>query len=158
MNFWVNTVSREHVLAGVAGGFTQAGHGAKSGLARLRLHDRIVFYSPREALRSGAAVQAFTALGVVVDEEPHQVEMRPGFNPWRRRVRFEEVAAAPIAPLKETLAFLGGGSNWGLPFRRGLFTIPEADFILIADAMGWRPSSAAIRGRGSRDDCRTRRS
>ena len=61
--------------------------------------------------------------------------MRPGFNPWRRRVRFEEVTAAPIAPLKQTLTFLGDGSNWGLPFRRGLFTIPEADFNRIADAM-----------------------
>lgn len=136
MKFWVNTVSREHVLVGVAGGFTQAGHGSKTGLTRLQRHDRIVFYSPREGLRSGASVQAFTALGVVVDDVPHQVEMRPGFNPWRRQVRFEEVTAAPIAPLKASLSFLGDGSNWGLPFRRGLFTIPEADFTRIADSMG----------------------
>ena len=27
MSYWINTVSRDHVQRGVAGGFTQANHG-----------------------------------------------------------------------------------------------------------------------------------
>jgi len=35
MNYWINTISRDHVMRGVAGGFTQANHGKASGLKGL---------------------------------------------------------------------------------------------------------------------------
>ena len=86
--YWVSTISRDHVRLGVEGGFTQAGHGKASGLKRLKADDWLVFYSPKTSLRDGELLQAFTAIGRVVDEELYQVEMAPGFTPWRRNIEF----------------------------------------------------------------------
>ena len=44
---WINTVSRDHVLIGVNGGFTQANHGRSTVLRRLARGDLVAFYSPR---------------------------------------------------------------------------------------------------------------
>jgi hypothetical protein len=133
--YWVNTISREHVLLGVEGGFTQAGHGKDTALRRLRRGDGIVFYSPRTAMGSGDPLQQFTAVGTVDDDEPFQVEQSPDFHPWRRRVVFEDVAAVPIRPLLPMLGFISDEQKWGLPFRRGLFEVPAGDFGVIAGAM-----------------------
>ncbi len=133
---WVNTVSLEHVQMGVDGGFTQAEHGKNTRLRQLRPGDGIVFYSPRTAMRSGETLQRFTALGTVTDEEPYQVSMIADFHPWRLAVRFEEeVGQAEARPLLDQLSFVTDKRRWGLPFRRGLFPIPTADFEIIAAAM-----------------------
>src|SRR5205085_10162722 len=62
---WVNTVSLDHVRRAVEGGFTQADHGSRTGLTRLRSGDGLVFYSPRTAFHDGQPLQQFTAVGVV---------------------------------------------------------------------------------------------
>ncbi len=134
--FWVNTISLEHVSTGVAGGFTQADHGRDSRLRRLRRGDGIVFYSPRTAMRSGAPVQRFTALGFVRGDEPYQVSMSEDFHPWRLAVDFRPAEQADVRPLVPALSFIRDPTKWGLPFRRGLFEVPEADFRVIAEAMG----------------------
>lgn len=134
--FWVNTVSREHVLLGVEGGFTQADHGRSTRLKQLAVGDGLVFYSPRTAMRSGDALQEFTAIGRITGSEPYQVEVAPDFHPWRLAVEFTDARPAPIRPLIESLEFLPDKVRWGFPFRRGLFGIEEADFRLIAEAMG----------------------
>ena len=85
---WINTISRDHVRVGVDGSFTQAGHGKASGLKRLSAGDRIAFYSSKTSFRDGEPLKAFTAIGRVADEELYQVEMAPGFRPWRRNVEF----------------------------------------------------------------------
>lgn len=136
MKHWVNTISREHVLRGVEGGFTQANHGRAEGLRRLGRGDGIVFYSPRTSYPDGEPLQAFIAIGRVDDDAPYQAEMTPTFHPWRRRVAFVEGREAPIGPLVEGLAFIPDKRRWGFPFRRGLFEIGEADFRAIAAAMG----------------------
>lgn len=133
--YWVNTVSLEHVLLGVAGGFTQADHGRDTRLRRLRRGDGLAFYSPRTAMATGKPLQCFTALGVVADDEPYRVEMRPGFEPWRRLVRFEDVRPVPIRPLLPMLGFITDEQKWGLPFRRGLFEVTAGDFGVIAGAL-----------------------
>ncbi len=133
---WINTVCLDHVLAGVEGGFTQANHGAPQGVRRLRSGDRIVFYSPRESLSGRVPVQQFTAYGVVADGEPYQVRMTNEFHPWRVRVDFRDVTPAQVRPLIGQLSFIRDTRRWGLPFRRGLFPIPDADMALIAQAMG----------------------
>jgi len=135
MAFWINTVSRDHVLAGMEGGFTQANHGRPTGLQRLRRDDLIAFYSPRRTYPDGERLQHFTAIARVRDEEVYQAEMAPGFHSWRRRV--EQVAAveAPIAPLIADLAFIIDKRRWGFIFRRGMFEVEEADFARIAAAM-----------------------
>jgi EVE domain len=132
---WVNTVSRDHVRAGVAGGFTQAGHGKASGLKRLSAGDWLVFYSPKTSLRGGEPLQAFTAIGRVADEELYQVEMAPGFMPWRRNLEFVACDETPIRPLIDSLSFIRNKERWGYVFRFGLFEIPCRDFDVIKSAM-----------------------
>jgi EVE domain len=135
MKCWVNTISRDHVRNGVAGGFTQAGHGKASGLKRLSANDLLVFYSPKTSLRDGESLRAFTAIGRIADDELYQVEIAPGFRPWRRNVDFASCVEAPIEPLIDQLSFINNKQRWGYMFRFGLFEIPCGDFELIRAAM-----------------------
>lgn len=134
---WISVASLDHVEAAARGGFTQADHGADTRLRRLRPGDRVVFYSPRTTMRGGAPVRRFTALAVVTGEEPYRVTISDGFRPWRLACRFDAVDAVDARPLAPELSFVPDTGHWGLPFRRGLFTVPEADFRTIADRMGW---------------------
>jgi hypothetical protein len=72
----------------------------------------------------------------VKDGEPYQVDMGKGFKPYRRDVTWIEAKETPIHPLLDSLAFTRGKPNWGYQLRVGLFAIGEADFRLIAEAMG----------------------
>lgn len=135
MRFWINTVSHAHVKAGVEGNFTQADHGKRTGLDRLEKGDLIVFYSPRTQLRGGDSLQAFTAIGCVIDEEPYKVETSAGFHHWRRRVEFFRSQDAFIRPLIEKLSFIKNKRQWGHPFRRGLFEVNRTDFEQIVESM-----------------------
>ena len=135
MKYWINTICRDHVRRGVAGGFTQAGHGKASGLKRLKAGDWMVFYSPKTSFGGGEPLQAFTAIGQFKDDELYQVEMAPGFVPWRRNVDFHKCHEAPIKPLIGDLNFIADPAHWGYKFRFGLFEIPKADFALIRDFM-----------------------
>jgi hypothetical protein len=133
--YWVGVASREHVRRGVEGGFCQLSHGKAAPLRRLRAGDRIVYYSPRERLRDGEPVQAFTAIGEIGEGQPEAVEVN-GFTAYRKRVRWFEAADAPIAPLLPQLELTRGRANWGVFFRRGSFEIARADYARIAKAMG----------------------
>jgi predicted RNA-binding protein len=134
--YWVNTVARDHVRAGVAAGFTQADHGRAAHLTRLKKGDYLVFYSSKTDWRDGDPLQAFTALGRVTDDAPYRVEMTPDFHPWRRRVEYFNTEPAPVRPLIDRLSFIRNKQRWGFPFHLGLFEIPRQDFLLIAGAMG----------------------
>jgi hypothetical protein len=136
MRYWINTVSRDHVHAGVRGGFTQADHGGDTRLKRLRKGDLVVFYSPRTQFTGGEPLKAFTAMGRIVDDDPFQVEIKRDFHPWRRRTAFFKTRETDIRPLIDNLSFIGNKLKWGFPFRRGLFEIPGPDFKIIAEAMG----------------------
>ena len=133
--YWVNTISRDHVRLSVEGGFTQAGHGKPSGLKRLKADDWLVYYSPKTSLRDGEPLQAFTAIGRVIDEGLYQVEQAPGFTPWRRNIEFAGSIEAPIRPLIDQLSFIKDKRHWGSMFRFGLFEIPPEDFAVISRAM-----------------------
>jgi len=135
VKFWINCVSKNHVLAGVAGGFTQAGHGKAEPLKRLSSGDVIAFYSSGTLFRAGELIQAFTAIGRVAGKEPFQASVTTTSRAWRRRVEFIECEEASILPLIPELSFITDKTNWGLPLRRGLFEISEADAALIAKAM-----------------------
>ncbi len=135
MAYWINTVSRDHVLAGMQGGFTQASHGRPHALRRLRKGDLIVFYSPRTMYPDGEPLQRFTAMARVTDDEPHQADMASDFRPWRRTVEPLQATEAPVGPLIKDLAFIRDKARWGFVFRRGMFEIGEDDFRRIARAM-----------------------
>jgi predicted RNA-binding protein len=135
MNYWINTISRDHVMRGVEGGFTQANHGKPTTLKRLKKDDWIIFYSPKTSYKDGEVLQAFTAVGQVKDEELYQVQMAPNFVPWRRNVEFKKCKQVPIKPLIDGLSFIKDKNYWGYMFRFGLFQIPEEDFEQIKNAM-----------------------
>jgi len=135
MKYWVNTISQDHVMRGVVGRFTQAGHGKATGLKRLEKGDWLVFYSPKTSYQDGEPLQAFTAIGQVKDNELYQVEIAPDFVPWRRNVEFHNCHETPIKPFIDELSFIKDKTHWGYRFRFGLFEIPEQDFELIQNAM-----------------------
>lgn len=135
MTYWINTVSRDHVARGVAGGFTQANHGKPHMLRKMARGDWIVFYSPRTTYPDGPPLQAFTAIGQVSDDEPYQAEVTPDFRPWRRAMDFLACEEAPIRPLIDDLDFVEDKKRWGYRFRFGVFEIDEHDFDVIRSAM-----------------------
>lgn len=132
---WIATVSADHAMVGKRDGFIQVCHGKAAPLRRLRLGDRIITYSPRQSFGGGENLQAFTTIGHVGDQQPYQIEMAPGFQPWRRDVHWLPAQQAPIRPLLDRLSFTRSQSNWGYQFRFGLFEISAADADVIADAM-----------------------
>jgi len=134
--FWIGVASRDHVMKGVKGGFCQLSHGKASPVERLKPGDRIVYYSPRETMREGEPVRAFTAIGKILKGEAYRADMGGGFKPVRRDVRFFKAHDAPIKPLLETLSFTKGRASWGYAFRRGSFPIKADDYRAIARAMG----------------------
>lgn len=143
MTNWINTVSRDHVERAVRGRFTQANHGKPHMLRKMERGDWIVFYSPRTVYPDGPALQAFTAIGQVADDEPYQVEVTPDVTPWRRNVDFLECGETPIRPLLPDLGFIEDKARWGYKFRFGVFRIDDRDLDVIRAAMVRRPAEAA---------------
>ena len=135
MTNWINTVSRDHVERGVRGRFTQANHGKPHMLRKMARGDWLAFYSPRTVYPDGEPLQAFTAIGQVVDDEPYQVETTDGVSPWRRNVDFVPCTEAPIKPLIEHLGFIEDKKRWGYKFRFGVFRIDDHDLEVIRLAM-----------------------
>ena len=133
--YWINTISLDHVMLGVNGGFTQAGHGKASIIKNLSEGDYIIFYSPRTSLNNGEPLHEFTAAGKITDTEPFQATMSASFHPWRRKVNYFPCKHASIRPLIDRLEFIKDKKKWGYPFRMGLFRIDLKDFEIITRAM-----------------------
>lgn len=135
MKYWVGVVSLAHVQIGVEGCFCQFNHGKRAPVERMSPGDHFVYYSPKETIKGGEPVQAFTAIGEVLQSDVYQVEYN-GFKPFRRDVHYFPSTNASISPLLEKLDFTKGqGSSWGQIMRRGFFEISETDFQRISSAM-----------------------
>ncbi len=139
MASWIAVASAAHVRRGRAEGFMQVSHGKAAPLRRVHPGDGIVYYSPTVTYGGSDKLQAFTAIGRVRPGEPYRGDMGEGFQPFRRDVDWWPAAEAPIAPLLDRLAFTAGQRNWGYRLRFGLTALDDADFVLIAAAMGVRP-------------------
>jgi len=134
--YWVGTVSKEHVLVGVKGGFCQVCHGKKDPLARMKKGDWLVYYSPKESFGGNESCQKFTAIGKIADEDIYKFKMSDNFIPFRRNVTYlNDIKEQSIRPLLGRLSFTQGTKNWGMKFRMGLFEIPKKDFELIQQHM-----------------------
>ncbi len=133
--YWIGVASKDHVMRGVEGSFCQLCHGKSNPLKRLTPGEWIVYYSPRTAINGGEVVQAFTAIGQILQGEPYLFDIGGGFVPYRRDVQFVTAQEAPIRPLIERLSFIKNKQSWGYVFRFGLLEIPEPDFQQIAIAM-----------------------
>lgn len=135
MKYWINCLSKNHVLAGVEGGFTQAANGKADRMRRLSPGDVVIFYSEGTTFRAGERLQTFTAIGRVAGKDPFQTKVSAKLMPWRRRVEYVEAVEASILPLIPELAFVTDKTNWGLSLKGGFVEIGEADCALIAKAM-----------------------
>jgi hypothetical protein len=131
----VGVASHDHVLAAVKGGFCQLGHGPEVPVRCLVPGDRILYYSPRERMREGAVLQAFTAAGEVLEGEAYRVESETGFRPYRRNVSYLNLGNASIRLLLPNLSFTRDHSSWGQVFRRASIEITSVDYDLIIQAM-----------------------
>ena len=87
-------------------------------------------------MRDGEFLQAFTAIGKVLEGKPRQVTSTGCFRPYRRNVQYFEAHNASIRLLLPALSFSQGKASWGTILRRGLFQIPLTDYNIIVDAMG----------------------
>jgi hypothetical protein len=134
MTAWLGIVSADHVRRGVGLGIAQIGHGKKSGLARMRAGDVLVYYSPRDTL-GGSPLQEFTAIGRVADDELWQAD-EGEFRPWRRRVDYDTSShSVPLETVRADLE-LTSGPHWGHQLRRGLVPLGDRDAGVLALAMG----------------------
>lgn len=138
MTCWMGVASAEHARTGRRGGFAQLGHGKHAAVKSLRKGDWLVYYSPRERISDGAAVQAFTTIGRVTSEAPYQVEQAEGFHPFRVDVDYlQDAEAAPIKPLLAALDLTRErGPNWGIVMRGAKRRVVYGDLQKIASAMG----------------------
>jgi hypothetical protein len=113
----------------------QVCHGKEAPLRRIRPGDHVAYYSPTAEFRGRSGLKAFTAIGVVRDGAPYQVDMGGAFHPFRRDVDWLPARECPIAPLLEHLEFAAGRRNWGYQLRFGLFAVSAHDMAVIAAGM-----------------------
>jgi hypothetical protein len=132
---WIAVASANHVRIGREAGFKQVCHGKAAPLKRSAPGDRVIYYSPTETFGGKDRLQAFTAIGVVEETAAYQVEVHPGFRPWRRDVAWWRAVETPIRPLLGRLSFTSDRGGWGYRLRFGLFEIDNDDAELIAEAM-----------------------
>ena len=135
MKYWISVVSKDLVLAGMAGGYAQATGERAASLDALRKDDVIFFYSPGTLFRAGTVLQAFTAAARVADDMLYQPEVQTPVRPWRLNVAPIPADETPIEPLLPQLAFVRDKANWGASLPRGVFEIGEDDARVIAAAM-----------------------
>ena len=134
--YWIGVVSKDHVDAAIAGGFTQLNHGKAGPLERMRAGDGFIFYSPRTDYPDGAALQAFTGIGRIRTGTIYQTEAGESFRPFRLDVDYLLATPASIKPLIGELSFIRSKTHWGAAFRFGIVRVPAEDFARIAAAMG----------------------
>ena len=131
MKYWINIISKDHVMVGKEGGFVQAGHGKEASVKKLQPDDIMIFYSPKTSLQNGKPVQAFTAIAEIKEQDVYQVVINDDFQPYRKNAKYEYCKEVSIRPLIEKLEFITNKKHWGLRFRLGLFEINQHDFELI---------------------------
>jgi hypothetical protein len=139
---WLGVVSRAHVELGVAGGFAQLCHGRAASLRRMRAGDWLVYYSATAERGGHERVQAFTALGQLVDDRVYEVDLGD-WRPHRRDVRYEPVGPVSLASLASQL-HLTAQPHWGFALRRGHLPLDAHDFALIAAALRKAPTRRDI--------------
>ena len=138
MTAWLAVASAEQVERGVRLGIVQTNHGKRSGIARMRPGDWLVYYSPHERRGDSAPLQAFTAIGRVADDELWQAD-EGSFTPWRRRVGYRtDARRVGITEVRERLD-LTSHADRGHQLRRGLLALTDNDATVLQAAMTGDP-------------------
>ncbi len=129
--YWVVVASQDHVMHGVSIGIVQSGHGKRTRLEKMHKGDGVVCYSPKAEFDGNAPLHAFTAIGVVADDEIFQVEESSDFRPFRRKVNYQKTGEVRIEPMINELDFIRDKRSWGFTFKFGLVEIERHDFDSI---------------------------
>ncbi|SRR6266404_2523388 len=138
--FWIGVASKNHVANGINLGICQFCHGKLAPAKRLKKNDFIIYYSPKQTMEGSEPCQQFTALGIVVDDSPYQVDINENFKPFRRNVTYFNAQHIDIKPLISILPFIKNKQSWGYIFRYGFFEIDQKSFEIIAQKMlGFNP-------------------
>lgn len=132
MNYWIGVASKDHVELGVAGGFCQLCHGKSAPLNKMKAGDWLIYYAPKQSLKSKEPCQEFIALGQVLPGDTYSFEMAPGFIPHRKNIDFlKNVQPVPLQAVSELPLW----QEYRLRLRFGHFQIPEELFDFIASGM-----------------------
>ncbi len=138
--YWMGVASKEHVENGIKLGICQFCHGKSAPAKRLRKGDFVIYYSSKYSMERPELYQKFTAIGIVKDDVPYQVEMEKGFKPFRRNIHYLEAQHVDIKPLILTLPFIKNKTSWGYVFRYGFLEIDQDSFETIGKEMlGFNP-------------------
>lgn len=73
--YWIATVSKEHIMRGVADSFMQVCHGKEGPLKRMLPGDMVIVYSSKVSMQGDDKLQAFTAIGRAVCALPAEGEL-----------------------------------------------------------------------------------
>src|SRR4051794_16480546 len=92
---WVIVVSRDHARRGVEKGLVMANHGKRAPVARMRVGDRILIYSPKTSLPGGEPLRAVTVVGRVTGAQPEPSAVIPGG--FSRRADLREIEPVPLS-------------------------------------------------------------
>ncbi|KOP78582.1 hypothetical protein AMS59_12155 [Lysinibacillus sp. FJAT-14745] len=132
IKYWIGVASENHVKYGIKGGFCQLCHGKNAPLNRMKEGDWIIYYSPKETLETKVPCQKFTAIGKVLSGVTYQVELYPGFMPYRKNVSYlEHTVPVPLSLIsKEPL-----WQEYRSRLRFGHFEISKALFDILAGMM-----------------------
>ncbi len=133
--YWIGVASQEHVARGVELGFCQFCHGKAAAAKRPAKGDFVIYYSSKRTMNGAEPYQKFTAIGIVQDDVPYQVEMEGGFKPFRRNVHYLPAQHLDIKPLIHELPFIKNKKSWGYVFRFGFLEIDRKSFEIIATGM-----------------------
>ncbi|NQY43106.1 MAG: EVE domain-containing protein [Legionellales bacterium] len=133
--YWVGVACKEHVENGVKLGICQFCHGKKAPANKLKKNDFVIYYSSKLTMTDKELYQKFTAIGIVLDDVPYQIEMENGFKPFRRNIKYFKGQHLEIRPLISKLDFITNKKSWGYVFRYGFLEIDKKSFDLISRGM-----------------------
>lgn len=132
MNYWIGVASKDHVTLGVAGGFCQLCHGKSAPLNKMKAGDWLIYYAPKQSLKTKEPCQEFVAIGQILPGMAYSFEMSPDFIPVRKDIKFiENIKPVPL----QALADLPLWQEYRSRLRFGHFQIPKELFDFIASGM-----------------------
>jgi hypothetical protein len=142
--YWIGVASKDHVENGVKLGICQFCHGKSTPAKRLRKGDFVIYYSSKHTMGESELYQKFTAIGIVKDDTPYQVEMENGLKPFRRNIDYFDAQHPDIKPLIPTLPFIKNKTSWGYVFRYGFLEIDQESKAVYSFFMNLPKGSSKI--------------
>lgn len=94
--------------------------------------DYLLYYSPKYQLNGQEKLQAFTAVGKILDDTAYQVEMFEGFFPFRRDVSYyQPVKDCHIEQVRQHPQW----RQYASQIRYGHFEISKEFFLYVFEQM-----------------------